>query len=138
VHDKRSIYQKVTASIAIPGIFPPVVLDQELHVDGGVVDNLPIEPMYRFPLRHIIAISLSNHSNSQIDCPEIPSARTLLWEKLRRKKRPNIPSIGSLIVDSLTLNSRQRQDSSKSKASLYIELDLKGVNMLDDKNRAKR
>jgi NTE family protein len=133
VHDKGSIYQKVTASIAIPGIFPPVVIDQELHVDGGVVDNLPIEPMYRFPLRHIIAISLSNHTNSQIDCLEIPSARALLWDKLRGKKRPNIPGIGSLIVDSLTLNSRQRQDSSKSKASLYIELDLKGVNMLDDK-----
>lgn len=35
----------VQASIAIPGVFPPVVIDSQLHVDGGVVDNLPIEPM---------------------------------------------------------------------------------------------
>lgn len=137
VHEKGSIHQKITASIAIPGIFPPVIIDQELHVDGGVVDNLPIEPMYRFPLRHIIAISLSNHTNTQLECQEIPSARRILWDRIRGKKRPNIPGIGSLIVDSLTLNSRQRQDHSKSKASLYIELDLKGVNFLDDKQWQK-
>jgi NTE family protein len=133
VHDRGPLLQKIMASIAIPGIFPPIVIDNELHVDGCVVDNLPIEPMYRFPLRHIIAISLSGSTSYDIGYSELPSARKLIWNRLSGKKADNIPGIGALIVDSLTLNSRQRQEHSKSKASLYIELDLKGVNLLDDK-----
>jgi len=34
----------VLASSAIPGIFPPVSIGQELYVDGGVVLNTPLEP----------------------------------------------------------------------------------------------
>ena len=32
----------VLASAAIPGVFPPVLIGDELLVDGGVVDNVPI------------------------------------------------------------------------------------------------
>jgi predicted acylesterase/phospholipase RssA len=132
VHERGLIRQKVMASIAIPGIFPPIVIDQDLHVDGGVVDNLPIEPMYRFPLRHIIAISLSSNENVNVNYPELPSGRRMIWNKLTRKKT-GIPGLGALIVDSMTLNSRHRQETFKSKVSLYIELDLKDVGFLDDK-----
>ena len=34
----------VLASAAIPGIFPPVVIDGEPYVDGGVVLNTPLKP----------------------------------------------------------------------------------------------
>src|SRR5688572_5138316 len=38
VHDRGLVSKMVQASIAIPGVFPPVVIDQQLHVDGCVVD----------------------------------------------------------------------------------------------------
>ena len=133
IHDRGLISKMVQASMAIPGVFPPVVIDQQLHVDGGVVDNLPIEPMYRYPVRHIIAISLTSLSTKHVDYAETPSARMLIWDKLTRKKRYRIPGIISLIVNSLTLNSRQKQENTKAKVSLYFEMDLRGVGLLDDK-----
>jgi predicted acylesterase/phospholipase RssA len=133
VHDRGLTSKMVTASIAIPGVFPPVVIDQQLHVDGGVVDNLPIEPMYRYPVRHIIAISLSGLETRTIDYPETPSAGMLIWDKLTRRRKYKIPGISSLIINSLTLNSRQKQENTKAKVSLYFEMDLKGVGLLDDK-----
>jgi NTE family protein len=36
------IVERVLASAAIPGIFPPVDVDGELFIDGGVVNNVPI------------------------------------------------------------------------------------------------
>jgi NTE family protein len=36
------VVEAVLASAAIPGIFPPVSVDGELMMDGGVVDNVPI------------------------------------------------------------------------------------------------
>jgi predicted acylesterase/phospholipase RssA len=133
VHDRGPASKMVQASIAIPGVFPPVVIDQQLHVDGCVVDNLPIEPMYRYPVRHIIAISLSSLSTRRVDYAETPTVRMLLWDKITGKRRFRVPGIASLIINSLTLNSRQRQEATKAKVSLYFEMDLKGVGLLDDK-----
>jgi len=133
VHDRGLVSRMVQASIAIPGVFPPVVIDRQLHVDGGVVDNLPIEPMYRYPVRHIIAISLSSLEIKEVDYAETPSAGMLIWNKLTGKKIYKIPGISSLIINSLTLNSRQKQETTKAKVSLYFEMDLRGVSLLDDK-----
>lgn len=35
----------ILASSAIPVLFKPVKLDQNLYVDGGIVNNLPVEPL---------------------------------------------------------------------------------------------
>ena len=133
VHDRGLVRQMVRASIAIPGVFPPVVINRQLHVDGGVVDNLPIEPMYRYPVRHIIAIALSGLETMEVDFTETPSAGKLIWDKITGKRKYRIPGISSLIVNSLTLNSRQKQENTKAKVSLYFEMDLKEVGLLDDK-----
>jgi NTE family protein len=133
VHDRGLVSKMVRASIAIPGVFPPVVIDRQLHVDGGVVDNLPIEPMYRYPVRHIIAIALSGLETKEVDYTETPSAGMLIWDKITGKRKYSIPGISSLIVNSLTLNSRQKQENTKAKVSLYFEMDLKEVGLLDDK-----
>jgi NTE family protein len=37
--------EKIMASIAIPFVFEPVIIDSIVYVDGGVVNNLPIEPI---------------------------------------------------------------------------------------------
>ncbi len=43
--DKGDIYKIVRASSSLPFLFEPVEIDGELHVDGGLMNNLPIEPL---------------------------------------------------------------------------------------------
>lgn len=42
---KGELSQPVMASCAIPGLFSPVNINGYRFVDGGVIDNLPIEPL---------------------------------------------------------------------------------------------
>jgi predicted acylesterase/phospholipase RssA len=42
-HDNLGI-QAVAASSAIPGVFPPVRIGNDLFVDGGLVENTPLSP----------------------------------------------------------------------------------------------
>jgi len=133
VHEQGEIWRRVRASISIPGIFPPVVIDNYLHVDGAVMDNLPIDPMYRFPVDKIYAVSLSGMQDIKTNYDDTPSSKDLLAAKFSKKRRYKIPSISSIIINSLTLNSRQLQEVTKSKVSHYLELDLKGVSFLDNK-----
>jgi predicted acylesterase/phospholipase RssA len=132
IHENGPIWRNVMASMAIPGIFPPVVIDQYLHVDGAVMDNLPIEPMYRFPISKIIAVSLSGIIDRKVEYENIPGNWSLFWDKVSGKKKYKLPGVGSMIINSLMLNSNQKQEVTKSKVSHYCELNLKGVGLLDE------
>ena len=46
------------ASTAIPGVFPSVKIDGREHMDGGIVDNTPIDIAVADGAKEIIAVSL--------------------------------------------------------------------------------
>jgi NTE family protein len=46
------------ASTAIPGIFPPVSVEEREYMDGGIVDNTPLDVAVDDGARHVLAISL--------------------------------------------------------------------------------
>ncbi len=41
--DKGDIYDAIRASIAIPTIFSPVEIENDVYIDGGVLNNIPVE-----------------------------------------------------------------------------------------------
>ena len=51
--------QHALASAAIPLLFPPVRIEDELYLDGGLRQNTPIAPALRLGATHILAIGLS-------------------------------------------------------------------------------
>jgi predicted acylesterase/phospholipase RssA len=48
VYRQGPLWKAVRASMAIPGIFAPVLRDGDLQVDGAVVNNVPIDVMSEF------------------------------------------------------------------------------------------
>jgi len=46
-HRRGSVADALRASVSLPGVFPPVVVNGELLVDGGVMENLPVGPLVR-------------------------------------------------------------------------------------------
>ncbi len=47
VHRTGAVWRAIRASMSIPGIFPPVSQGDDVLVDGGLVDNLPVGEMRR-------------------------------------------------------------------------------------------
>lgn len=45
IFNKGQLIRPVLASAAVPGVFSPIEIDGGLYVDGGVVNNFPIEPI---------------------------------------------------------------------------------------------
>ncbi|MEM1177380.1 MAG: patatin-like phospholipase family protein [Acidobacteriota bacterium] len=50
----------IRASMAIPGYFTPVTIDERTYIDGGVIDNLPIDEVRAMGADIVIAINLGN------------------------------------------------------------------------------
>ncbi|GAC1469906.1 MAG: patatin-like phospholipase family protein [Chloroflexota bacterium] len=45
VFDSGEIVPAVMASTAIPGVFPPVAIEDRMYVDGGLLEYLPVTPL---------------------------------------------------------------------------------------------
>jgi len=56
--DSGAVAPAVRASLAIPGLFPPVVRGEQVLVDGGVVDDLPVEVTHERGAHIVLAVDL--------------------------------------------------------------------------------
>ncbi|WP_415901493.1 patatin-like phospholipase family protein [Neptuniibacter sp. QD29_5] len=75
-HQKEVWYQKgplleaIRASVAVPGLFTPVIKEGRVLVDGGILNPLPIIPVVAAQADLIIAVDLntgdSSHSHLQL------------------------------------------------------------------------
>lgn len=76
------------ASAAIPLLFPPVRIDDQLYLDGGLRQNTPIAPALRLGATHVLAISCSHEVRgiqppaSDADKLHVPGAAFLMGKVL--------------------------------------------------------
>jgi NTE family protein len=56
---KGSVAQAVRASTCIPGIFMPVEIDGQMLVDGGVVENVPVNTVKEMGAEYVIGVDLN-------------------------------------------------------------------------------
>ncbi|TMK80568.1 MAG: patatin-like phospholipase family protein [Actinobacteria bacterium] len=57
VFESGPIAPPLIATTALPGIFPPVLIDGELYVDGGIVNNVPISVAVELGARRIYVLT---------------------------------------------------------------------------------
>lgn len=72
VFTNGSIYEAIRASIAIPTVFTPVNMENTLLVDGGVLNNIPINYAKRFPGDLLIAVNVN---------ADIPLSKPIILKK---------------------------------------------------------
>jgi predicted acylesterase/phospholipase RssA len=58
VHRRGRIAEAVGRSMSLPGVAPPIRADRRLHVDGGVLNNLPVDVMATDGEGPIIAVDV--------------------------------------------------------------------------------
>lgn len=58
VFTSGDLLQAVRASIAIPGVFTPVVLGDTVLIDGGVTRSLPVDVVKRMDVNRMVAVNL--------------------------------------------------------------------------------
>jgi NTE family protein len=75
--------QAIRASIAIPGVIAPHVIDGRLLADGGILDPLPMAPIAASNADLTVAVSVSGWDVVDDENPEIRPT----WERLTRLRR---------------------------------------------------
>jgi len=82
VFNQGSLYDAIRASIAIPTVFTPVVCGDSVLVDGGVVNNIPINNAIRSENDTLIAV----YVNADVPVHEINISEKSIWQELYIQK----------------------------------------------------
>jgi len=121
LHRSGSLPQALRASAAVPGVFPPVVHEKQLVVDGGILDNLPVDRMREQPVGRVIAVDVASRRRTEVDYDSVPSPWAI-WagRRLPFARRYRVPSAMSMLLTSMTIGSMQASRASGERADLLI------------------
>lgn len=135
IHDNGSVVLAIRSTSAIPGVMPPVPYGDALLVDGGVLNNLPIDvARAQTPLGRLVA--------SDVAPPRGPGAHgdyglsVSGWQALRSRWRsggPTYPKMSAVLMRSMITASMRERDAQvhDGLADCYLDLDIRGVSMLE-------
>ena len=129
VHRVGPLWEALRASVAIPGVLPPVLRDGEVLVDGGVIDNFPVDVMAAERKGPIIGIDVAG-DRALMPGSEVPLNRHGLIGWIRPDTRP-LPGIVSILMRAGTVSSQLQTTLAKSQTTLLIEPALSEVPLLD-------
>jgi predicted acylesterase/phospholipase RssA/CRP-like cAMP-binding protein len=130
VHRAGLLSEKLAASGAVPGLSPPTADGRDILVDGGVLNNLPVDIMRSSGRGPVFASSVSPRADLCLDqeYPDIPSPWRVLVSWLNPFGTPMlVPSIASILMRTFSL----QEITSGEPADLIVEPPCDGYKPLD-------
>ncbi|MBU3004937.1 cyclic nucleotide-binding domain-containing protein [Paraglaciecola arctica] len=136
IHQRGDSWIAIRSSVSIPGVLPPVPHGDELLVDGGVLNNLPVDIMREInPFGVVIAVDVAPPVGPKAKSDygtELSGWQLLIQRLFPWLKAPSVPSLGSTIMQAMVAGSalKRQQIIQQQQADLYLNIHVKGVGML--------
>jgi NTE family protein len=130
VHRRGELCRWLRASVAIPGVLPPVVDQGELFVDGATINNLPVDVMREAGLGRVIGVDVgadSTFTTDSVDSDAPPLWKVLRWFR-RRQQRINILQV---LWRSGMVNSAANTIARRELSDLLLQPPLEQIDMLN-------
>jgi len=127
------IFDAILSSIAIPGIFPPILQDQKIYVDGGLMDPVPVRAARALNLPgKIIAVTLSS-PRTQVELQKIQTKDNPVVKRFRHNQ---LSLTFNIIMESVAVTSAQLSELRMEidRPDIIIRPDVMNIGMLDHVN----
>jgi len=132
LHDAGSLPTALRASAAMAGVMPPAVVNQQLAVDGVVIDSMPVDIMQTKPVGRIVAVDLSSQKSYLVPFTSLPSP----WAVLRGRLFPwshkyRVPTLMTLLLKATEVGTMARVRELGSRADLLLNPPVREFGMMD-------
>lgn len=130
VHRSGELWRWLRASVAIPGVLPPVMHRGEVFVDGATINNLPVDVMREMGRGRVIGVDVGADRTftTDIEDTEAPPFWKLLNMLRPGGRRPNIFQVlwRSGMINSATATAARREQT-----DLLLQPKLENVDLLN-------
>jgi NTE family protein len=125
VHRDGPLVDALQASISIPGLLPPVIMEGDVHVDGGVMNWLPVD-VPGAKRGTIIAVDVASDPAlvSFEECNRVHA-----WRFLGRRRK--FPPIVAVLLRAATVSGDSLTKMAHAQADILFKPPLENVDLLD-------
>ncbi|HJS91993.1 MAG TPA: patatin-like phospholipase family protein [Steroidobacteraceae bacterium] len=130
VHRRGTLWRWLRASVAVPGVLPPVLHRGEVLVDGAAMNNLPVDVMRELGRGPVIGsdVGADRAFTARSDEIDVPLPWQLLrWIKARRR----CPTIFQILWRAGMVNSTASTIAHRAQSDLILQPSLAEVDMLN-------
>ncbi|MDA1062979.1 MAG: patatin-like phospholipase family protein [Proteobacteria bacterium] len=128
VHRSGPLWKFLRASIAIPGILPPVFIDDQILVDGGAANRLPVDVMRGLGRGHVIGVDVGSET-SLANCTDVDELS--IFARLGLIRSGRAPNILQLLLSAGSISAKRVTAENREQSSIMLTPDLEGIDMLD-------
>ncbi|WP_183212353.1 patatin-like phospholipase family protein [Brevundimonas variabilis] len=128
IHRRGLLRRAIRASISIPGVMPPVVMDGAVLVDGAVIKNFPTDVMRMQNAGPTIGVDMSQSRGVDARALENPPS---WWRWILSGAWRGGPPIVSILMRSATITSDAELTRSRADTDLLIRPEPTGADIRD-------
>lgn len=132
VHRTGPLWQWLRASVAIPGVLAPVFYRGQVYVDGGVINNLPVETMRESQRGEVIAVDIGGdhavRAGEGVEEFDLPPLWKMIVQWYTGRRRPSIVEI---LLRAGMVNSTATSFAARNASTLLIQPNLVGIDLLN-------
>ena len=120
VHDRGPLVQWLAVGMSVPGVAPPFPHNGSLLLDGGLLNNLPIDVAAAYDCGKIVAVNVDPKDEMAINMKDFDgNLLDQVWRKVRG--RTTAPHIFEILVRVTTLSNAAMVGKLKDRVEHYIQ-----------------
>ncbi len=130
VHRRGELWRWLRSSVAIPGVLPPIIHKGDVLVDGGTMNNLPVDAMRELGRGPVIGcdVGADRAFTSGGDETDVP----LPWQLMSwLRRRRHLPNIFQILWRAGMVNSSAVTAAHRDKTDLLLQPPLAQIDMLN-------
>jgi NTE family protein len=135
-HRQGMLRPAIRASCSLPMVMPPVTHNGHLLADGGIMNNVPVDPLLDVTnVGTLIVVNVTspfyNADEAYNYDDEIPLRRVLSSLVSPRRHKLIAPGIVDVLMRSLEIGSKSLEPPQRAKADVYIRPDVSHHGYMD-------
>jgi NTE family protein len=123
VHLRGKLKTWIMASASVPGMFPPVVDSEVVHVDGGISNNLPADIIRDMGVGFVVGVDVGGDAVAPADSP--PGVHDVAAQSRRQ------PNIFEILMRVGTISSGARGPMRRRQCDLLLLPEVQGLGLLN-------
>jgi predicted acylesterase/phospholipase RssA len=120
VHRRGSLVTAVRASVGLPVLFPPLPDGSRLLVDGGILDNLPVDLLTQRDEGPVVAVNIAMGGSAR---PPSASGAT--------PRPPRVPALGETLLRTMMIGSSGAVAAARARGAFVVTPSPRGVGLLE-------
>ena len=128
LHRRGGLARALQASVALPGILPPVIDGEHVLVDGAITKNFPTDIMRSMHLGPILGVDVAEARGLTAEDVKPPAS---IWKWLASGEWRRGPPIVSILMRTATVSTGHEQAAARDYVDVFIAPEIGPIEIRD-------